>query len=117
MRTVLLVVRMFLVMIVAISTLLVHESAMADEVRIVDNHGLTRALKVIESSRSKVVVTVASSQDSVRAVLQRSDTLGSDILGALQENTITFADVPAGTWQLVVTPALSIQSVKVVALP
>lgn len=90
--------RAHLLFLIFISICFYVASALAGEVRVVDQDGLVRALKVTESP---VRVFVRASKDLNDMVLSPVGGIQSEFSAEpLREGTIQFRNVTKGTWKL-----------------
>ena len=88
--------------------------AYAGEVKIIDGHGLTRAVKVVKAS---AIVTVESKEKALlpnSIVLSNTDGIAADI-GASNSSELqaVFKGVTDGTWQIKSSQSIAIHSVKI----
>ena len=88
-------------------------SVHAGELKIVDAHGLTRALKVIARP---VTVIVSPSDPSIKSAIEllHTDSFTQDIKEPARENgQFVFREVGEGAWQIKAPPGVVIRSVEI----
>lgn len=85
-------------------------SVLADELRIIDSHGLTRAVAVVEG---KADVEVSLSQETNELKLINPDGLAEELTASKLSGTkYMFHSVVQGNWQL--KSPVQVQAVKIV---
>ena len=98
---------------VVVLMLVSTSSAWAWEIKVVDEQGLTRAVReTVENQTVRIVI--AGDEHPLRAVLVNVDGIASDVDGVREDlNTIMFRSVSEGTWRIVLTPKREIRSVAI----
>ncbi len=105
---------LFVVALVLLCSLAVLPPAsFAGELKIVDSHGLVRALKVVKN-KAQVVIELKSQPS--RLSLVRSDGISGEIQGQPGEKSgvFLFEQVGEGVWQMKDGGTLSISSVSII---
>jgi hypothetical protein len=79
------------------------EIAFSQELRIIDNIGLTRAVKHVQGP-SRVVLDIRSEEQELALKLIHSEGFFPELPASRDNSSYVFSEVPAGTWRIS-TPA------------
>ena len=97
--------------LIILLTLLLTSTALAERLRIVDQKGLTRAVRSIDKPAS-VVVSLKNAAESVSLI--QTNGVAAEIPGqAVGKNTVQFNNVSPGTWKLSWTGKTKVLNVEI----
>ena len=92
--------------------LLSSSDALAGDLKVIDSHGLTRAVRVIKE-KAQVVIDVSPRPEGP-IPLSNTDGIANDVKGSLSDSgQLVYQGVSEGTWQLKLSSPLTIKSVKI----
>ena len=104
---------LFRILIVAVfAGLLCSTVALAGDLKVIDSHGLTRAVRVIKE-KAQVVIDVSPQPDGP-IPLSNIDGIANDVKGIVTTTgQLLYQGVSEGTWQLKPATPVTIKSVKI----
>ena len=89
--------------------------AYAGQIKIVDQRGLTRAVRKVPDKARVIIKVNTATENASEITLSNIDGMGGDVAGRAGESTqIVFENISEGTWEIRGAKKVAVSEVKIV---